>query len=109
MNQNLSERFGRSRSAFKPAGEQVEVWIQPQQLNEGIRRYFEEPASPVIAGDWTNRAEIPTTAEILDEDTSSSSGSANTSSEVVIVPNKRKGAWASKGMPNILALPLRSI
>lgn len=97
MNENLTERFGRSRSAFRPEADQAQVWILPQRLNERIRQYFEEPAGPIAAGEWASRPEIPTSSEILDEDTSSAAGSTGTSTDVVIVPNKKKGPWQSKG------------
>lgn len=97
MNENLTERFGRSRLAFRPESERAEVWILPQRLNEKIRQYFEDNNSPVAAGEWASRPEIPTAEEILDEDTSSTHGSVGGSSDIVIVPNKRRGPWSSKG------------
>lgn len=98
MNEILTERFGRSRSAFKPDFEKAQVWILPQRLNEQVRQYFDEPQTPTVGGEWVERSEIPTSEEILDEDTSSTDGSTGGSSEVLLVPNKKKGTWESKGM-----------
>ena len=97
MNENLSERLGRSRSAFRPAVDQVQVLILPPRLNEKIREYFEQPGMPITVGHWASRPEIPTSQEVLDEDSSSTDGSTAGSSDVMIVPNKKKGAWESKG------------
>lgn len=97
MDEDLTERFGRSRSAFRPQSERAEVWVLPQRLNEKVKGYYDELNSPVAAGEWATRAEIPTSSEIMDEATSSTGGSAGGSSEVLIPLNKRKGAWSSKG------------
>lgn len=97
MNEQLTERFGRSRSAFKPERDQAQIWILPQRLNEKIRQYFEESNSPVAGGEWLTRSEIPTSEEILDEDPSSTGGSTGGSSDVFVTPNKKRGAWESKG------------
>lgn len=99
MNGHLTERFGRSRSAFRPESDRADVSILPQRLNEKIRQYFDDINSPVAGGDWITRSEIPTSEEILDEDTSSASGSVGGSPDVVIIPNKCRGPWPSKGKP----------
>ena len=93
MNEHVQERFGRSRKPAKVPPDQAEVWILPQRLNEKVREYFEPPKKPVQGGHWLNRPEIPTSAEVLDKDT----GGSTSSSEVELVPNRRKGAWESKG------------
>lgn len=46
---------------------------------------------------WTRRPEIPTSAEMLDEEPGNSS---STSDIIEMVPNKRHGAWESKGKLN---------
>ena len=101
MNENLVERFGRSRRGVRTDRKQAQVWILPQQLNPKIRQYFEEANRPVDGGYWLNRPEIPTSAEVLDKDT----GGSTSSSEVELVPNRRKGPWASKGeLPSELCI-----
>lgn len=99
MNEHIQERFGRSRNAFKTPRDQAQVWIIPQQLNEKVRQYFDPPKKPVAGGHWLKRPEIPSSAEVLDKDT----GGSTSSSEVELVPNRKKGAWESKG-----ELPLTS-
>jgi len=109
MNEGLTERFGRSRRAYRPEpGHNVaQVWIQPQQLNLKVRGYFEDGKKAVEGGLWLSRPEIPTAGEVLDtEDTGSSSsttGSNSSSAPVEIVPNKPRGAWESKGTSNVTA------
>ena len=93
MNENLSERFGRSRKAFRPAREEANVWILPQKLNPKVSEYFEAAKKPVDGGPWLDRPEIPTSGEVLDRDTDGGSSS----SVVEIVPNRPEGAWESKG------------
>lgn len=97
MNENLTERSGRSRSAFRPESERAEAWVLPQRLNERVKQYYDELTSPVAAGEWASRAEIPTSSEVMDDATPSAGGSAGGSSDVLIPLNKRKGAWSSKG------------
>ncbi|TKA63203.1 hypothetical protein B0A55_11028, partial [Friedmanniomyces simplex] len=93
MNENLVERFGRSRRAVRPENEQAEVWILPPQLNPKVREYFEDSKRPIDGGAWVSRPAVPSSAEILDTDIVTTS-----SADVVeIVPNKPKGAWESKG------------
>ncbi|EMC94186.1 hypothetical protein BAUCODRAFT_141556 [Baudoinia panamericana UAMH 10762] len=92
MNEGLSERFGRSRNAIRPAGESAELWVLPPQLNLHVRQYFEDGKNPVDGGAWLERPEFPSSGEILDVDTNSS-----TSSDIVeLVANKPVGAWQSK-------------
>ena len=103
MNENLVERFGRSRRGVRSDTEQAQVWILPQKLNLKVRQYFEDANKPVDGGHWLSRPEIPTSAEVLDKDT----GGSTSSSEVELVPNRRKGAWDSKGeLPSELAISL---
>lgn len=93
MNENLIERFGRSSKAFRPENNATDLWILPPQLNLKIRQYFEDSKKPVDGRSWLERPEVPTSAEVLDTDTNSSS-----SSDIVeIVPNRPTGAWESKG------------
>lgn len=75
------------------------MWMLPQRLNEKIREYFQDPTTPVSGGEWLKRSEIPTSEEILDKDITSTGVSTGGSSDVVLIPNKRKGAWQSKGEP----------
>lgn len=88
MNEHLSERFGRSKRGVKGSRgpTQAEVWLLPPKLNTRIREYYE--AQPVEGGSWLQRPEFPTSEEILDKDSSSSS-----SSMIEICPNKPKGAF----------------
>ena len=95
MNEDLTERFGRSRKGHRQETNRTDVWILPQRLNLKVREYFENVNKPVVGGPWLDRPEIPTAREILDFD---SEGSSN-SSVVELVANKPKGAWASKGEP----------
>ncbi len=94
MNEHLNERFGRSRRGAARPTEQVEVWIMPPQLNENIRKYYDDAKKPIEGGSWLRLPEIPTASELLDIDTGNGS---NSSSKVEIATNKPKGAWASKG------------
>jgi hypothetical protein len=95
MNEHLAERFGRSRQAKRDSRETADLWIQPAQLNPNVRQYFQDAQKPVDGGSWLSRPEVPSSAEVLDIDVNSS-----TSSDIVeIVPNKREGAWESKGEP----------
>ena len=93
MNEHLTERFGRSKKFVKTPTAQAQVWIKPQQLNEKVRQYFDPPTKPVAGGHWLKRPEIPSSAEVLDKDT----GGSTSSSEVELLPNRKKGAWESKG------------
>ena len=93
MNEHISERFGRSRRAFRPPTGQAQVWLVPQQLNTKVREYFEEAKKPVDGGAWLSRPEIPTSAEVLDVET----GGSHSSSEVELRCNRKKGVWPSKG------------
>lgn len=69
---------------------------QSQQLNSRIREYFADAPKTVPNSAWTSRPEIPTSAEVLDEE----GGNSSNSDIIEIVPNKRYGAWESKGKPN---------
>ena len=101
MNENISERFGRSRRGVRPPAGQVEVWLLPPQLNLKVREYFEQAQKPVDGGAWLDRPEIPTSAEVLDVET----GGSHSSSEVSLMCNRRKGAWGSKGKKRMDNLP----
>ncbi|KAK3719925.1 hypothetical protein LTR37_004048 [Vermiconidia calcicola] len=92
MNENIIERFGRSRRAFKQPQEQAEVWILPQQLNANVRQYFEDSGKPVEGGSWLRRPEIPSSAEILDIEAEGSTSSG----DVEVQVNRLKGPWDSK-------------
>ncbi|KAK1070025.1 hypothetical protein LTR74_004422 [Friedmanniomyces endolithicus] len=92
MNENLLERFGRARRAFRPEREQAQVWILPSTLNLRIRNYFQPSTVPIHGSAWLSRPAVPSTEEILDTDTASS----NSADIVEIVPNKPQGAWESK-------------
>lgn len=93
MNENLSERFGRSRRGVRAPTGQAAVWILPQKLNMKVREYFEDSKKPAEGGSWLLRPEIPTSAEVLDIET----GGSHTSSEVQLRHIRRKGAYSSKG------------
>ncbi|RMX99897.1 hypothetical protein D0868_09301 [Hortaea werneckii] len=93
MNENLVERF-RAQGCNSNVGRQVvQFFAMPQQLDTGIREYFADAAKTVSKSAWTSRPEVPTSAEVLDEEGGNSS---STSDIIEIVPNKRCGAWESK-------------
>ena len=94
MNEDLQERFSRSRKAAKgqPATGQAVVLLIPQQLNPRVREYFEQPKTTTQGGAWLNRPEIPTSEEVLDTETRAS----RITGEVELGANKPKGKWASK-------------
>lgn len=90
MNEDLLERFGRAKKGVRSQTQKVEVWLQPAKLNTRIREYCEQEAAD--GGSWLSRPEIPTTAELMDTDTSSSA-----SSDIVeIATNKPVGAFGGK-------------
>jgi helicase required for RNAi-mediated heterochromatin assembly 1 len=93
MNEDLAERFGRSRRGVRPPAGQAQVCLIPQQLNTKVREYFEDAKKPVDGGAWLSRPEIPTSAEVLDIET----GGSQSSSEVELKCNRRRGAYDSKG------------
>lgn len=97
MNENLVERFraeGRKSQFGRQEGQFCDM---PQRLNTRIREYFTDSAKTLSKSAWASRPEVPTSAEVLDEEESDSSKN----SEIIeIVPNKRYGAWASKGKPD---------
>ena len=105
MNENLVERFGRARRAFRPEREQAQVWILPSTLNLRIRNYFQPSTVPIHGSAWLSRPAVPSTEEILDTDTASS----DSADIVEIVPNKPQGAWESKGcyQPNSYTICVR--
>jgi len=96
MNEHLQERFGRSRKPPKQQVESVDVLALPPVLNPLVREYFEPPKTPVEGGSWLQRAEIPTSAEVLDQDGAEATGST-ASSDVFLAANRKKGPWPSKG------------
>ena len=97
MNEHLSERIPRSRKPARTQGtqkEQAEVWILPPKLNTRIREYFQGP--PAEGGRWLERAEVPTTAELMDTDTMTATDGSASSDIVELAPNKPKGPWDDK-------------
>jgi helicase required for RNAi-mediated heterochromatin assembly 1 len=92
MNEDLIERFKRTKNAYRGNKTQAEILLLPQKLNNRIRQYYEPAKKPSEAGPWLNRPEIPTSNEIMDIDDDSSN------SEVVeIAPNRETGGWESQG------------
>ena len=94
MKENLLERFARSKHGPRAENKQkVDIWVLPQKPNLKVREYYQNTRKPANAGPWVDRPEVPTAAELLDQD-----GEGSSSSEIVeIVPNKPKGAWESTG------------
>lgn len=97
MNESILERFERHRQTGRTGNytdrQQADLWVVPQKLNLKVREYYQRTQKPADAGPWVDRAELPTSEEILDHD-----GEGSSSSEIVeIVPNKPKGAWESNG------------
>ncbi|KAI7534544.1 P-loop containing nucleoside triphosphate hydrolase protein, partial [Hortaea werneckii] len=93
MSENLVERFRAQGRNSYVGRQEIQFFAMPQQLNTGIREYFADAAKTVSKSAWTSRPEVPTSAEILDEEGGNSS---STSDIIEIVPNKRCGAWESK-------------
>ncbi|RMY70084.1 hypothetical protein D0863_06021 [Hortaea werneckii] len=93
MNEMLVERFRAGISTSHSGGQEVLISAFPQQLNPRIREYFMDAAKTTSDSVWTRRPEIPTSAEMLDEEPGNSS---STSDIIEMVPNKRHGAWESK-------------
>ncbi|KAK5170579.1 uncharacterized protein LTR77_005167 [Saxophila tyrrhenica] len=93
MNENLTERFGRSRRGPHQGTEQVEIWIVPPQLNKNVSKYYEDAESPADGGSWLRLPAIPTSSELLDLNTGDDSDSLN---NVEIATNRPRGAWDSK-------------
>jgi helicase required for RNAi-mediated heterochromatin assembly 1 len=95
MNEDLIERFKRSKQGNPVHRTQVELRILPQKLNNKVSKYFEPLKKPAEAGPWLDRHELPTSSEILDIEADNTS-----SSDIVeIVPNKETEGWESKGEP----------
>ncbi|KAI7719330.1 hypothetical protein KC353_g3080 [Hortaea werneckii] len=63
--------------------QEVQFFAMPQQLNDSIREYFADAAKTVSKSAWTSRPEVPTSAEVLDEEGGNSS---STSDIIEIVP-----------------------
>lgn len=100
MNDNLLEKFElakRSKRGNRDDKQTAEVWLLPPKLNASVREYYQSTKKPADAGPWLDRPELPTTAEILDDDGDGSS----TSDVVEIVPNRAEGAWESKGQSQV--------
>lgn len=93
MNENLLERFGRSRRGVRDERQQIQLMVQPQRLNTKIREYFVDATKPTDGGAWLDRPEVPTSAEVLDTD-------GGSSDEVAIEPNRPRGAFLSIGASN---------
>jgi helicase required for RNAi-mediated heterochromatin assembly 1 len=92
MNEDLIERFKRTKNGQRGNKIQAEILLLPQKLNNKVRQYYEPAKKPSEAGPWLNRPEIPTSNEIMDIDDDSSN------SEVVeIAPNRETGGWESQG------------
>ncbi|KAI7471869.1 P-loop containing nucleoside triphosphate hydrolase protein [Hortaea werneckii] len=93
MNEVLVERFRAGYRNSHVGGQEVLFSALPQQLNLRIREYFMDAAKTKSDSAWTTRPEIPTSAEVLDEE----SGNSPSNSDIIeIVPNKCHGAWESK-------------
>ncbi|RMZ33255.1 hypothetical protein D0859_02627 [Hortaea werneckii] len=93
MNESLVERFRAGTRDSHFGGQEVLFSALPQQLNLRIREYFMDAAKTTSDSAGTTRPEIPTSAEVLDEE----SGNTSSTSDIIeIVPNKRHGAWESK-------------
>lgn len=100
MNEVLVERFRAGYRNSHVGGQEVLFSALPQQLNLRIREYFMDAAKTKSDSAWTTRPEIPTSAEVLDEE----SGNSPSNSDIIeIVPNKCHGAWESKGKLNPLS------
>lgn len=101
MNDNLLEKFElakRSKRGNRDNKETADVWLLPPKLNASVREYYQPTRKPADAGSWLDRPELPTTAEILDDD-----GDSSSASDVVeIVPNRAEGAWESKGQFQVI-------
>jgi hypothetical protein len=93
MNENLIERFKRSKDAHRGNKTQVEILLLPQKLNNRVRQYYEPAKKPSEAGPWLNRPAMPNSNEIMDIDNDDTSNP-----EIVeIVPNRETGGWESQG------------
>ncbi|EME45071.1 hypothetical protein DOTSEDRAFT_52452 [Dothistroma septosporum NZE10] len=91
MNESIPERFNhRSKKGVRNQASKVEVWLLPAKLNPRIREYCEQETAE--GGSWLSRPEIPTAAELMDTDTSSSA-----SSDIVeIAANRPMGAFEGR-------------
>ena len=90
MTEGIPERFNRSKKGVRDQAPKAEVWLLPAKLNPRIRQYCDQETAD--GGSWLSRPEIPTAAELMDTDTSSSA-----SSDIVeIAANKPVGAFADK-------------
>ena len=95
MNESLLERFKRGKGVRKGhGGDTVQVWVQPQKLNNLVSEYYQAGRKPDEAGPWLDKLELPSSNEILDIEGSQGSSSSQI---VDLVPNRPKGPWASKG------------
>lgn len=93
MNEHLLERFRHSVDARKYGEQDAESAYAPPTLNERIRNYFEK-RQPSDASNWVGRPEYPTAEEVLDTE----GDEEGWGQDVELIPNKRKGAWQSKGI-----------
>jgi hypothetical protein len=100
MNEDLIERFSRHRRA--DTGSKEKSSVLREKLNPKVQEYFQPSQKPLSAGSWLDRAELPTSAEVLDID-----GDSATSDVVEIAPNKVEGAWESKGESSLGIPPSR--
>lgn len=94
MNENLIERFSRSKRGHHTTHDKAEIWLLPQKLNDAVREYYQPARKPAEAGRWLDRPEMPNPTEVLDTE----EGGSSSSDIVEIVPNRLEGAWESKGM-----------
>lgn len=70
----------------------------PPQLNENIRKYYDDVKKPIEGGSWLRLPEVPSSSELLDINTGNGDGNgSSSSSNVEIATNRPKGAWDSKG------------
>ena len=103
MNEDLLERFRRSKGTHRDNKTQVEALLLPPKLNNRVRQYYEPAKKPSEAGPWLNRPELPTSDEIMDIDTDNPSNP----DIVEIVPNRETGGWESQGTYSSLACKLK--
>jgi helicase required for RNAi-mediated heterochromatin assembly 1 len=92
MNEDLIERFKRTKGAHRGNKIQAEILLLPQKLNNKVRQYYEPSKKPSEAGAWLHRPEMPTSNEIMDIDDDSSNPEI-----VEIAPNRETGGWESQG------------
>ena len=65
-NENLQERFGRSRAAFREAPTVQNTSSSDVPLNQDIRTYAKRQANSLPDLPWTSQPEFPSTQEVFD-------------------------------------------